>query len=49
MTAGYLLKLGLAGAVGGAAFVTLVLFVGFKFNYKGIRSAYARIAGRTVL
>ena len=35
MTAGYLLKIGL----GGAAFVTLVLFVGFKFNYKGIRSA----------
>lgn len=38
-----LLGVALAGFVGGAIFMVTVLFVGLKFNLKGIRTAYAGV------
>lgn len=42
-TAAYLVKIALAGALGGAALVPAVTFLAIKANYKGLRTAYAGI------
>lgn len=42
-TAAYLVKVALAGAVGGATLMTALIFLSIKTNYKGLRTAHAGI------